>query len=272
MNLNLKKPTGVTSPGAAAPKNEIIIIDTETISFFPPTDGKGVVMQGSFALNAGENMATFYSTKSKTSAPMDTEGEEDSQSFKAKFEAQHPGNAKEVKEFVQYWTGKNVVILHKACGDDFYEVMGSPCSPLQLKATKQDNNDGRHWMLGFEPFAKSGFVPKMYYGAVIFADPFAVTSVNTVAVTTANGLQYKLPSLGTTAPVVISTMNLLHDETVTLIGSGGAAPATLPAGVSGVVTVLLVNGNVWVANDKAVINLKVFRAGSTIYLNEVSRG
>lgn len=271
MKVNLNKPSGSSAPGAATGKNQIILMEAETIVVFPPSDERGVVMEGSFVLEAGEPMVTLYSTKSKTEAPMETEGEEDTMSFKSSFKAQVPGNTKEIKEFVQFWTGKNIVLGHKACGENFFEIMGTPCAPLQLKAAKQDNNDARLWNLSFEPFAKSGFVPKIYEGAVIFAEPTNVTDVAAIALTPENGQQYKLPSLAVTDIIEFSSVTLEHGKIVTLIGSGGVAPATLASAVSGDATVVLSNGTVWAALNKAVIHLRVFKAGATTYLFELSR-
>lgn len=268
--VNLLKPSGVTSPGASAAKNEIIIMEAETVQF-PASDDGGVLLVGNFVLDAGEKMVKLYSTKSKTEASMETEGDEDSMSFKSKFMAQYPGNSKEVKEFVQFWNGKNIIILHRACGETDWEVMGTPCAPLQLKATKQDNNDARFYNMTFEPFAKSGFVPKIYQGTTVFADPFAPVTVAAVPLTTANGQLYKLPTLAVTDVVTFGSVTLAHDSIVTLIGSGGVAPATLPNGVAGSVTVLLKNGTTWTAINKATIHLKVFKAGATTYLVETSR-
>lgn len=272
MKVNLAKASGSSAPGAAAPKNEIIIMEAEDIKVFPISDEKGVVIQGSFTMHPGAKMITVYSTKSKTDASMETEGDEDMMSFKSKLVLQHPGNSKEVKEFVQYWTGKNVVAMHKACGETDYEVMGTPCSPLQLKSAKQDNNDGRMWTLTFEPFAKSGFVPKIYSGAVVFAEPTVVALATAVALTTANGLQYVLPSLAVTAAIgVAGTVTLNHGDIVTLIGGGGANPATLASGVAGGVTTILVGGTTWAALANSVIHLRVFKAGATTFLVELSR-
>lgn len=271
MKVNLTKATGVSSPGAAAPKNEIIIFEFLPGFVFPPSDPGGVKIQGNFVLPGGDTMITLYSTKSKTEASMETEGDEDSQSFKSMFKAQHPGNSKEVKEFVQFWTGKNVGVMHKACGENYYEVMGTPCAPLQLKSAKKDDNDGRSWTLNFEPFAKSGFVPKIYEGTVVVADPFAVTDVDQVPLLKANGTQYQIPALAVTDVIEVNGIDLDHGTIVSLIGSGGVAPATLASAASGDVTVMLANGTAWVALNKAVIHLRVFDAGATTYLIEMSR-
>ncbi|HBK83312.1 MAG TPA: hypothetical protein DDZ41_06900, partial [Flavobacterium sp.] len=123
--VNLSKPTGI-SPGSAAPKSETIIVDVEDIAVFPISDQNGVKLIGQFVLKAGASMIKMYGTKSKTDAPYESDGDEDSISINQKFMIQHPGNNLEVKEFVQNWLGRNIIILHKACQDGFYEVMGTP--------------------------------------------------------------------------------------------------------------------------------------------------
>ena len=271
VKTNLTKAAGKT-PGSAAPKNTIVLVDAEDILSFPESDANGVKLTGVPTLKSGGKFITLYSTKSKTEAGMETDGDEDMMNFASKFVAQHPGNGLPLKEFVQNWTGKDVIIFHKACGDDFWEVMGTPCAPLQLKSTKQDNNDGRFYTLSFEPFAKSGFVPKHYEGDIPFDEPFVVTSVADVDVTPTNGIQYKLPSLAVTDVIEFGDVTVDHGTMITLIGSGGVAPATLEDAVSGSATVLLKTGVTWTALNNAVIHLQVFKTDTVTYLIEMSRG
>lgn len=275
MKVNLSKATGSSAPGSPAPKNEIVIMEAEDIAVFPISDEKGVVMQGSFVMKDGNKMITVYSTKSKTDASMETEGDEDMMSFKSKLVLQHPGNSKEVKEFVQYWTGRNVVAMHKACGENHYEVMGTPCAPLQLKSAKQDNNDGRFWNLTFEPFAKSGFVPKIYNGAVVFAEPFDVVDATDISLNPINGLMYKIPATSVATAIGINhPITLQHGKIVTLIGSGGEANPVLyslaPTATS--IGIILAGSGTWSALENAVIHLQVFQSGGGLYLIELSRG
>lgn len=269
--VNLSKPAGI-SPGSAAPKSETIIVDVEDIQVFPISDQNGVKLAGQFVLNSGASMIKLYGTKSKTDAPYESDGDEDSISINQKFMIQHPGNNLEVKEFVQNWLGRNVIVLHRACQDGFYEVMGTPCAPLQVKPAKVDNNDGRYHTLNFESFAKTALVPKHYEGATVFADPFAVPAVGTIAATPANGNHYKLPALAVTDAVEFASVTLAHGSLVTLIGDGGANPATLNSGVAGDATVVLVSGAEWVALRDATIHLEVFVDGAVTYLIERSRG
>lgn len=268
--VHLAKPTGI-SPGSASPKSETIIVDVEDIQVFPPSDENGVKLVGQFVLKTGASMIKMYGTKSKTDAPYESDGDEDSISINQKFMLQHPGNNLEVKEFVQNWLGRNVIVLHKSCADGFYEVMGTPCAPLQVKPAKVDNNDGRYHTLNFESFAKTSLVPKHYEGAAVFAEPFAVADVTAVAATPANGQHYRLASLDVTAAIGFDAPTLPHGTLITLIGDGGAAPATLSNGIAGDATVALVSGTQWVALRDAVINLEVFNDGTTYFLIEKSR-
>lgn len=269
--INLQKAAGM-SPGSAAPKNAIVLVDAQYLNF-PDSDPKGVKLVGVPTLKEGAwaKFVSIYSTKSKTEASMETDGDEDMMNFASKFVAQHPGNKLEVKEFVQNWTGRDIVIFHKACGDDFWEVMGTPCAPLQLKATKQDNNDGRFYNLSFEPFAKSGFVPKHYEGDIPFDLPVVIEDVTAAELTEDNGIQYKVPSLDVTAAFGVASIDLAHGQHIVLIGGGGEAPATVANGVADEVTVLLKNGTTWTALAGATIHFQVFLAGATKYLVELSR-
>lgn len=271
VKVNLDKPAGI-SPGSAAPKrNKVVIIDSEDILVMPPRDGSSVNMVGNFVMKTGAKMIEFYVTKSKVSAPFETDGEEDSISIKQMFECQVPGNELSLKEFVQNWLGRNVIIIHESCTDDFKEVVGTTCAPLQMKPAKQDNNDGRHYALKFEQFAKSAWLPGHYTGEYIFEAPFAVSDAEVIPLLKANGAQYKLPATSTTTVAGIDDIDFDHGTYVTLIGQGGTTPTTLANGTAGAATVALKSGTTWTALDGAVLQLQVFKAGATTYLLELSR-
>jgi hypothetical protein len=121
------------------------------------------------------------------------------------------------------------------------------------------------------PFAKSGFVPKIYEGTIPFAEPTVVADVSAVTLSGANGVNYQLPSLAVTDVIEFAPVTLDHNKIVSLIGGGGVAPATLVNGVSGSVTTILNGGTTWTALNKSIINLKIFKSGATTYLIEQSR-
>jgi len=269
--LSVLKPGGI-SPGSAAAKDpNVTIVDVEDILFFPPRDSKGIKMLGSFAMKPNARMIQYYATKSKISVPYESDGDEDSINIKQSADTQHPGNKAEIRELIQNWLGRNVIVIFGSCSEPEKEVLGTPCAPLQLKPSKQDNNDGRFHMLKWEAFASSQYLPGLYTGDLVLAAPTVVASVAAVEVTKANGAQYQLPALAVTDAIEVAEIDHDHDQIITLLGGGGAAPATLPSGVAGDVTVILANGTTWVSLSGSVINLQVFKAGATTYLIEVSR-
>jgi hypothetical protein len=267
---NLAKQSGI-SPGSGAPKGDTIIMIVEDIAVFPPSDPNGVKMIGNFLMKSGKYPITVYGTKSKTEAPYESDGDEDSINISQKYMMQHPGNGLAVKELTQNLLGKNVIILHRACQEDFYEVMGTPCAPLQLKPSKTDNNDGRFHTFNFEAFAKTSLVPKHYEGDVVLAHPFVVADISAVPININNGYNYKLPALSTSVPIEFDFTGMYQKQTITLIGQGGSDPATLDSGPSNLVTVVLLNGTTWTALENAVINFMVVNAGTTAYFIELSR-
>lgn len=270
IRTNVAKPTG-KSPGAAAPKEpNVTIVAVDDIATWPARDASGVNHVGNFVMNSGAKMISLYMTPSKIKASFESDGDEDSISFKQKFEGQHPGNELEIAEFVQNWTGVNCIVIYGSCSDAFRKVIGTKCAPVQLKPSLKDDNDSREHMLTFEQFAKSGYVPGHYTGSLSFADPFAVVSTVAVALSPANGYVYQLPSLAVTASIAVATSTLAHGDMFTLIGGGGVAPATLATGVADK-SAVLVSGSTWTGLAGATINLKVFVAGGVTLFIEQSR-
>lgn len=270
IKANLTKPSGI-SAGAGSGKDTVIIIDAEDVLVFPPRDGNKVRMLGNFVFKPNTKMYKIYTTKSKGEAPVESDGDEDSVTIKQMFNTQHPGNKLEAKEFVQNWLGKNVYILHKGCADEFFEVMGTPCAPLQLKPSKTDGNDARFWALKFEAFAKSSFLPGHYEGEVITDTPEAVADPSEFNVDTTVNSQYKLAATSASTLVGIAGIDANDGDFITLIGSGGSTAAVLEQSLTGSIHVVLKSGSDWTALDGAVIQFQVFKAGATTLLLELSR-
>lgn len=268
------KPAGI-SPGSASPKKaNITIFDMDEVATFPARDDKGIITSGNILMKEGKNMIQVYMTRSKISAPWESDGDEDSINIKTSFEGQHPGNKKEIREFIQNWLGKNVGIILETC-DGQKELVGTPCAPLQLKPSRQDNNDGLFHMLKFEAFASSNLLPSIYEGAIALEQPKVVTVVTPLSVNTATGSIFKLPVTATTEEIALLWSSIPNGGIITLIGSGGAAPLTLTEGQgvggAGVGFNVLKNGVQWVALNGAYITLKAYSGGANYFI-EQSRG
>lgn len=269
MNITLVPKKG---SGAAAPKDpNVIIIATKDIVSWPARDSKKVKMLGNFTFTANPKIAIVYMTASKTKAPYENEGDEDSITVKQSFEGEIPSDELEINEFIADWMNEPCIIIHGSCQDNFRKVVGTKCAPIQIKPSGQNDNDARKHMVKFEQFAKSEWLPGHYTGAIPASDPFAVVSSTAVALSPANGYVYQLPSLAVTASIAIATSTLEHGDVVTLIGGGGVAPATLASGVTDK-SALLTAGSTWTGLVGAVIHLKVFKAGAITLFIEIARG
>lgn len=269
--ISVPKGQGIAQGAAAAKDPNVTIVDVDDILFFPPRDSKGIVMVGDFVMKENARMIQFYATKSKISAPYTSDGDEDSISIKQAFEAQHPGNAKEIREFIQNWLGRNVIIIHGSCAEVERQVVGTKCAPLQLKPEGKDDNDGRFHMLKFEAFAKSSFLPGLYTGALVLDAPVAVDSSAAIVVNTGVNTQHKLSANADGDAITFGVVTATDRDHITLIGSGGADPAVLANGVAGTVTVILRSGTTWTALEGSVITFEYVNAGATKYLVELSR-
>lgn len=258
--------------GAAAPKDpNVIIIATKDIVTWPSRDPKKVKMLGNFTFTANPKIAIVYMTASKTKAPYENEGDEDSITVKQMFEGEVPSDELEINEFVADWLNEPCIIIHGSCQDSFRKVVGTKCAPIQIKPSGQNDNDARKHMVKFEQFAKSEWLPGHYTGAIPSRDPFTVALATAVTVNEANGNLYQLPELAVTAAITFAAIGLAPGSIVTLIGGGGSDPATLTSGVTDK-KAILIGGTTWVGLKGAVIHLEVFNNGGLTFLIEKSRG
>lgn len=269
LRTNVAKPAN--SAGAGSPKKpNVTIIAVADIATFPARDDKGVLIAGNFVLKTGAQAISIYMTQTKIKAGYEPEGDEDAQTFKHKFEGPHPGDSLAIKEYVQNNSGEPCIIIVENCDDSSKTIYGTKCAPMYLKPTGTDENDNRNHNLVFEQYAKRNLLPAHYTGVIPTVPPFPVVSSTAVAMSPANGYVYQLPSLGTTASIAVATSTLEHNDIVTLIGGGGAAPATLASGVANL-SAVLVSGSTWTGLSGATINLKVFKAGAVTLFIEQSR-
>lgn len=261
------------SAGASAPKDpNVTIIPVSYIQTWPDRDSGKVNHVGSFVMKAGMIPFSIYMSPSKIKATFESEGDEDAITFKQMFEGEHPGNELEIAEFVQNFSGVPCIIVYGSCVDQFKKVIGTKCAPVQLKPSLLDDNDKRHHTLKFEQFAKSPYVPGHYTGAIPAAVLTALPNVTDVkaVITNVDGLVFKLPATTAVSAIAFGTVNIPSGTVITLVGSGGAVPATLANGVANK-SAILKNGTSWVALDGATINLRVFSAGTNTYFIEESR-
>lgn len=256
--------------GAATPKDpNVAIFKRKDILTWPVRDGAGVKALGNFVMKPGAKPIYVYMTGVNQDPGYETDGEVDMEQVMQKFVATHPGDTLDAHEFFQNHLGEDLIVVYGSCSDDSKRIYGTQCSPLRLKNKFSSNKDGNKHEFTFEQIQATRFVPAFYDGVIPYADPTA-TDV-TVDLTEANGNQYKVEALDVTDGITVASIDLEAGEKVTLIGSGGADPATLSKGAQGQVTVLLKDGLDWTALENATITLSVFVEDAATYLIEESR-
>ena len=257
--------------GAAAPSapNVTFIKDTDVLNPEMPRDSKGVLIVGDIVPKPGAKMFTIYLTPSKQVKNYTSEGDEDMETIKQKFEGWHPGDDIDINEFVQNNLGVGFFIIADNCVDAHKRVYGTKCSPMKLNVDATSDNSGRGVKLVFEQKIGTNKVPAFYNGNMIYSEP--TTTDATIDLTVANGNQLKLESDALGASIDIASTDRASGDVVTLIGGGGVDPSTLANGASTAATVILKNGTTWTALENATITFEVIYDGTTTYLIERAR-
>lgn len=259
------------SPGAyKAKKPNVTIVDADDILSYPGRDSKNVKEAGNYVLKPGARMIRIYMTPETIEASYESEGAEDAKVFKQTFKGEHPGEQLAIREMIQNWLGRPVIVFEENCRNNTMNTYGTACSPLKLNPSFTSNKEGTKHTISFEQPNPVEYVPGYYEGALTFT-AYATPADENLNLTEANGNFYQLPSFATTAALDVASIDLEHGQIVSLIGGGGADPATLTSGAGTAATVLTVNDADWTALEDAVINFRVFRVGSTVYLIEESR-
>ncbi|WP_417867327.1 hypothetical protein [Xanthomarina gelatinilytica] len=260
-----------TSPGAyKAKKPNVVIVDADDILTYPGRDSKNVKETGNYVLKPGARMIRIYMTPETIEASFESEGPEDGKVFKQTFKGEHPGESLEIREMIQNWLGRPVIVFEENCRNNVINTYGTACSPLKLNPSFTSNKEGTKHVISFEQPNPVEFVPGYYTGALTelaYAEP----ADENLAITEANGNFYQLPAFALGESLDIASTDLAHGEMVSLIGGGGANPATLAGGAATAATVILVDNTTWTALEDAVINLRVFKADATTYFIEESR-
>ncbi len=260
--------------GAASPKDpNVAVYLAEDIISMPVRDGAGVKMEGDFVLAAGKTPIAVYMTGVNQDQGFETDGDVDAEQIKQMFTATHPGDSLDAHEFYQNHLGMDLVIVTGDCSTPTKRVFGSQCTPMRMKANFKANNEKTGFEFTFEQIQSSRFVPGKWDGVVAYAAPTA-TDV-TLALLVATGYQYKVEELAVTAAISVTSIDLAHGSKVTLIGSGGAGPATLSTGsldgAPATINAILKDGTQWVALAGATITLEVFVESAKTYLIERNR-
>lgn len=263
VKANVLRPTK-TAPGSGGDKKDIIYLfdfdDLADDGYHRSGDG---VITDQLVFKPGKYMIKVYGTVSKLKGNYETEGDEDAEGFNHGFEIEHPGDGIEIMKLVQNWTGKNIGAITQKCSENYLKQYGTPCSPLKLKASGQDDKDANVQKLVLKNTVKAPFVPGKYEGTLTFESPVATIAAAATVVNLSTGQGQYQTTTGSSASVVIATLSNAADGMVfTLLGSGGTYPPKVGATST---DFILQDGAEWTGLSGSKITFRVMKTGASAY-------
>lgn len=140
-NVNVAKP-GTNAGLGGGLKDFIIFFDMDDVSSMPARDAKGILITGNIAFETGAHMSTIYATPGSIVNESKSEGDPDAEGIIQSVKFNHPGSAKEIREFRANMLSRNIGIIHRKCSDPTnMDLYGTKCNPLRLAFTWTQDKD-----------------------------------------------------------------------------------------------------------------------------------
>lgn len=147
------------------------LIHLPDIEYFPPTDEKGVRLEGDIVLQEGRTMIPVYLTNPSQEYSYDTPGNDDEKTFLVKFVGTHPGTELEALEFSKNLLEEPFLIVIPACEKNTPgKLLGQPNNPMIFTSTHKAAKDGDKFTFSFEQRIGSEFI-YFSYGGIISLPP-----------------------------------------------------------------------------------------------------
>jgi hypothetical protein len=127
---------------ATGKKSFIVIFRWDDIAQYK-RDEKGVLVS-QFAFKAGKKPIAIYATNSTINSYHTSEGDPDAKGFIQHVDFEHPGSELESEEFFENNINENlgaIVINCDTAANSLCKIAGTPCQPLQITDSSQDNNE-----------------------------------------------------------------------------------------------------------------------------------
>lgn len=237
---------------------------------FPNTDANKVLLVGQPVFKEGKGLIPVYITSSTQEYSYESQGEQDSRSYKVKFMGTHPGTELEALEFSVNNLDKEFIVFIPGCSStDNTIVLGRPCAPLIFKSTHKGGKDGKKFEFTFEQEIGSQFVYFIYNGPLPTQEQ-AYTEVDfTTAITQLSAVQ-KVKTTATAQALDITSLQDIIETQVTFIGQETlvAKAGTISEDLAGDVMIITKDGLQWKAVSGATITFEVYQTASKIVLIE----
>ena len=242
-------------------KDRLVIIDANDIATWPTRSNTYAEFTGNFVLAAGKYMVELYVSASTVKVGCDADGEADKKGFIHSLEAEHPGDSKEIRTFLENWVNKNIIIIYENCVTGELRVLGTRCAPLQLAPKSESDKDKTTNVLVFKSVVKAPVVPGTYAGTTTLPSVMGTPAAGatTVDVTAGQGEYQLTTGSGSAAALTGLTGTIIDGGYYTLLGSGGTYPSTIAASGNWILS----NGTAWTALAGSRITFKAYKDGAS---------
>ncbi len=154
----------------------IYIVDVADIDAEPTRELGNTVTTGDLTLKAEAKAIAIYATPSTIEYTEEPAGEVDGKGIMQGVTFEHPGDSVEIKNFLEAFMNRGVVIIQKECdgtGKGRQRLFGSKCNPLYMTIETMQNKDGHKRKFIWKQIQVSKFVAGEYGGALPAVAPDA---------------------------------------------------------------------------------------------------
>lgn len=172
---NVSIPKIKVGAGAPTPKEpNVIFILASDVATMATKDG--VVSTGDITLKEGKKAYAVYLTPKSINRFDSSDGETSDEmgGWISNFAANRPGDDEHFSNWLEENLNEGFLILSKECGDtQGTRLQGTPCNPLYMAVTGQDNAEGKQSELTFTSGQRSRFKMIHYRNAdpAVYDDP-----------------------------------------------------------------------------------------------------
>lgn len=257
VKIDVLKPAKMSPGKGGDKKNKITIVDLDDILVHASRDSKGILIAGKHQFKPNAYAIVLYVTPSSIAAKASTEGEVDEEGWLQEVVVAHPGAEREIMEFRSNWLGRDIAIFDESCVDGTIKQYGSPCSPLRMKVEGTDNKDAKKTVFTFASTNKGPDIA-IYANTLTLSDVTGTVPADATTVDLAPGEgEYQLTD-NAAATELTTCINAIHGMLFTLLGSGGANPAS----ITDANDFVLKDGTSWSALAGSSITFKAFKDGA----------
>lgn len=247
------------SPGKGGGKKPLItFVDIDDLVSESPRDSKGIVIAGNHQFKPNAYAIQIYATPDTLAGKGTSEGDIDAEAIIQEFMFAHPGSEIELREFSYNWLSRNCLIFVDKCEGGDVDQYGSSCAPMRMKLEAVDDKDKNNTVFTFTSSNRGPHIAKYQGTLTLSSVADTVDADDTTVDLSAGPGEYQLTD-NTSATEITTCINATDQLVFTLLGSGGANPAS----ITDANDFILSGGTSWSGLAGSSITFRAFKSGAS---------